>query len=79
MTKSFDNNVICDQSGFKARRSACRMQWNNLFVRADFYERKHPELTFKPKKEKIRVAISRPDSPEVGIDPAALAQQMNNE
>lgn len=78
MTRSFDNNVICDRSGFKVRRSQCRMQWNNLFVRRDFWERKHPELTFKPKKDHLRVAVDRPNPPEVGIDPAALAQQMNN-
>lgn len=65
--KSGDHYCICDICGFRRYASEMRMTWNNLFVCADTcYEEKHPQYTDpKPLYEKQRVAIHRPEKPDV--------------
>lgn len=46
-------NAICDQSGQKAKSNNMKMQWDNLWVMADWWDPKHPQLELRP----------RPDNP----------------
>ena len=53
---SGDHNVISGDSGQKFKRSECVFNWKNLLVhRLTEFEPKHPQLTIRPRKEKIGV------------------------
>jgi len=54
-----DNNVISDDSGQKFKRSQMRKNWKNQIVAMDEWEPKHPQLTIKPRAEKIAVRDAR--------------------
>lgn len=69
---TFDNYVICDQSGFKSKASQCRMQWNGLFVRKEFWDPKHPLLTLKMPRENVVPPIVRTGGPDVFVDPQTV-------
>lgn len=71
MTKSRfiagDHNVISDISGQKFKRSEMVFNWKNQLVhRITEFEEKHPQLTIRPKRDKIAVADTRTQ----GDDPA---------
>jgi len=59
MYKHGDYNVICDASGFKVKASECRMQWDGLFVKKEFWEARHPQDFVKAVKDRQRVPIAR--------------------
>ncbi len=57
--KHGDNNVICDYSGFKVKAGECRLMWNGLLVKKEFWEPRHPQDFVKGKKDRQRAAIVR--------------------
>lgn len=57
-----DYKVVCDKSGLTAYASECRMQYNNLFVRKDFYVERQPQDFVKSIPDKQSVPIPRPKS-----------------
>ena len=61
---SGDYNVICDQTGQKAKRSDCRFTWDGLLVRKDVWEPKQPQLDIRGKEDRISVPDSRPRQPD---------------
>ena len=65
-----DYKVICDRCGFERLASDCKMTWDNLFVCTDTcWEPKHPQYTDpKPKGEKQKVPVHRPEPEEDFID-----------
>lgn len=60
-----DYVVTCDASGFKAKRSECRKQWDGKLVRKDFWEPRHPQDYLKTKAEDTSV----PDARDEPADP----------
>lgn len=38
-----DYNVICDRTGFKLKRSQCRLEWTGSMVRNESWEARHPQ------------------------------------
>ncbi len=59
-----DYNVICDQTGQKAKRSNCRFTWDGLLVRNEVWEPKQPQLDIRGKEDVIAVPDSRPRQPD---------------
>ena len=52
---------ICDQCGFKKRKSKTRKMWNGLIVCADTcYETRHPQDFLKSKQDVQVVKNARP-------------------
>lgn len=63
-----DHNVISDDSGQKFKRSQMRMNWKGQMVSLDEYEPKHPQLTIRPKPEKIAVKDARTQAPDPAVE-----------
>lgn len=61
-----DWNVIDDIDGQKYKRSVMLKNWKNQLVSKTNFEVKHPQLTIRPRKEKIAVSDTRTQ----GEDPA---------
>ena len=59
--KHGDYNVICDHSGWKVKRSECRLQWNGLLVRKDLWEPRHPQDFVRASTDDQSVDIARPE------------------
>lgn len=59
-----DHNVICDYSGFKCKRSDCRMTWDGKLVRKDFWEPRHPQDIIRPHRDDSSVQDARPPQPD---------------
>lgn len=55
-----DHNVICDQTGQKAKRSDCKYTWDGWLVRKSAWEPKQPQLNIRGKDEQIAVPDTRP-------------------
>lgn len=58
--KSGDYNIRCDRTGFKMKRSQCRKQWNNLIVRKESWEPRHPQDFIRAKADRQQVPDPRP-------------------
>ena len=56
-----DYNVICDYSGFKCKRSQCKMTWDGFLVRKDFWEPRQPQDFVRGKRDRQSVPIPRPE------------------
>ena len=41
--KKGDYNVICDYSGFKCKRSECKLTWDGRLVLKRFWYERHPQ------------------------------------
>lgn len=67
--KMGDNNVICDKSGFKAKASDCRFEWNGLFVLKEFWEARQPLDFLKGIPDNQNVKVSRPGGADVFLTP----------
>lgn len=63
--KPGDNNVECDRSGFKAKASDCRMEWNGLFILKTFWERRHPQDLLRGFPDRQQPDVSRPGTGDV--------------
>jgi hypothetical protein len=60
-----DYNVICDRSGFKRKRSECRLTWDGYLVSKEFWEPRQPQDFVRIKADNQAVDIAKPDT----IDP----------
>lgn len=56
-----DYKVICDRCGFMLYRSQAKKTWDGLIVCSKCWEPRHPQLSVRAKKDKIRVPEARPD------------------
>lgn len=54
-----DFYVKCDHTGFKIRRSEARMTWDNLLVRRDTWEPRHPQEFVRSVREDTTVEQPR--------------------
>ena len=57
-----DWNVVCDSCGRKFKASTMRKRWDGLFVCAEDFEIRHPQLSLKVHGDKQTVPIPRPDT-----------------
>lgn len=55
-------NVICDTCGFKFKADQCQMTWDGYFVCEKCYEPRHQQDFVRPKHDRIRVPLARPDA-----------------
>jgi len=55
-----DWNVICQRTGFKVKAYNTRKQWNNLIVRSESFERRHPQDYLRSKQDQPGVRDARP-------------------
>ncbi len=53
------HNVICDISGRKVRSDKTRKTWQNFITSEEDYDPKHPQLTLRPRSEKLGVKPTR--------------------
>lgn len=63
-----DHYLICDECGFKYRRSEMRKRWDGLMVCAKDYEPRHPQDFVRGKKDVQKVAVARPEQPDVFLN-----------
>lgn len=56
---------ICDRTGFATRAERTSTEWNNLIVRDDVYERRHPQDFVKGVQDNQTVPYARPRQPNV--------------
>jgi hypothetical protein len=62
---------ICDICGFKKRNTETRINWKNQVVCADTcYERKHPQLNLRSRKDKQGVKHPRPEAEDTYLSTA---------
>ena len=54
-----DYNVVDDRTGFKMKRSQCKKQWNNLIVRKESFEPRHPQDFIRAKPDRQQVEDPR--------------------
>lgn len=60
-----DYNVQCERTGFKAKRSQCRKQWDNRIVLKDHWEPRQPQDFLRSKPDKQTVPDPRPEGADV--------------
>lgn len=63
-----DHWVICDQTGFKVRRSQVVKQWDGLLVRRDQHDPRHPQELVKAKVDRVTVSDPRPRKTDVFLE-----------
>ena len=54
-----DYNVRDDRTGFKMKRSQCKKEWNNLIVRKESWEARHPQDFIRSKPDRQQVPDPR--------------------
>ena len=61
--KPGDWNVYCQRTGFKVKASSTKKEWNNLIVRRESWEPRHPQDCLRSKQDQpaVRDARPRPD------------------
>lgn len=57
-----DNYAICDECGFKYRRSELRKRWDGLLVCRKDWEPRHPQELVHSVRERSRVRGARPET-----------------
>ena len=60
-----DHNIRCDRTGFKVKRSQCRKEWNNMIVRKESWEPRHPQDLLRSRPDRQQVADPRSESEDV--------------
>lgn len=59
--------LICDECGFKYRRSEMKKWWDGFMVCEKDYEPRHPQEFVRGKADKVSFPDSRPDPDPVYI------------
>jgi len=79
MNRQSHQNVICDTTGFKRKRSQVKYQWNGTLVIPEAWDPKPLYLIPPNVRDNVSVPDSRPDVPAVFINPtpADLARVPN--
>src|SRR5689334_3957718 len=65
---------ICDQSGYKVRNSKCKKQWDNLIVRKQSWEARHPQDFVRGVADYMAVPEARPRPATVYVHIGVLLQ-----
>jgi hypothetical protein len=65
---------ICDRTGFATRAERTSTEWNNLIVRDDVYERRHPQDFVKGVQDNQTVPFARPRQPNVFVGTSTASQ-----
>ena len=64
-------NSICDRCGFKFKNDKLQKEWTGLMVCNECFETRHPQDLLRPPKEDSSIPWSRPEPPDIFIDPSA--------
>ncbi len=59
--------MICDECGFKYRRSQMKERWDHAWVCFNDWEIRHPQESVRGKSEKIAVPVARPEGTDTFI------------
>ncbi len=68
MSRRDQYNVICDRTGFKAKRSDCKKQWDGLLVLKRVWERRQPQDNLPSTSERLSVPDPRPETQDIFVD-----------
>jgi len=68
--KSGENNVICDQCGFKYKANELRKQWDGLWVCKKCFDKRNPQDFVRGVKDDTSPNLSRPRGSLVFTDEA---------
>jgi len=63
-----DYNIICDRTGFKVKASRAKRTWDNLFVRGQSWEKRHPQDFLHTVEDNQSVPIARTESTDVFLN-----------
>lgn len=65
---------VCDRTGMVVRAERTSTEWNNLIVRDDVYERRHPQDFVKGVQDNQTVPFARPRQTNVFIKSGAVSE-----
>lgn len=61
------HNIICERTGYKIKASHSLKEWNNLVVRRESFEERHPQDTIRSFADNQSVLDPRPESTDAFI------------
>lgn len=67
-----DHYLICDRSGFKIRRSEAKRTWDNLIVREQDFEVRHPQDFLRGLRDQQAVKEPRSEAPDQFVSTNAV-------
>jgi hypothetical protein len=70
-----DWKVVCDRSGFECMASETVLTWDGLRVLKRFAEPRHPQDFLKGVKDNPSVPWTRPEQPDVFLDPGDVTPE----
>jgi hypothetical protein len=59
-----DHYLICDECGFKIRRSESRHRWDKAIVCGKCWEPRHPQDFVRGRRDRQSVPDARPEPPD---------------
>lgn len=71
-----DYNVICDECGFKFKKSQTRMRWDNMLVCEKDWEPRQSQDFVRGVPDKQTVPIARPEAEDVFITTPVTAEDL---
>lgn len=64
--------VICDRSGQRVKAKDCRMQWDGLLVKKEYWEARHPQDKVKVVADKAAPPIVRPEGEVIAVSAVSI-------
>ena len=58
-------NVLCDRTGCKIKSTDAKQEWNNLMVRKESWEPRHPQDLIRSKPDRQQVENPRSEREDV--------------
>lgn len=74
-----DWNAICDSCGFLFKASKLRERWDGLMVCSQDWETRHPQDYIKVPTEDTSVPWTRPEQPDVFVEPTYVASTVGTQ
>jgi len=65
-----DHWMLCDECGFRYRRSEMRERWDHAWVCEKDWEPKHPQENVKVVVDRVAVDVARPEPDSSYVSPA---------
>lgn len=70
-----DSNAICDECGFKFKRSQLRKRWDGAFVCSDDWEPRQPQDLLRAGRVSRPVRDARPEGEDVFLEPGDVTRE----
>lgn len=71
-----DHYALCDECGFKKRRSELKRRWDNALVCREDWEPRHPQDFVRATQDKIRVSDPRSEGEDQFISTAVRPEDL---